>query len=96
LGNIEAAIGMKILIAVVILLIAFVSANSQPSEPRAKHRAIYAPPPEYPLVTRQRHWTGGGLFLCNLRPDGTVSSVKVLQTTGHDILDQAGTSALAR
>ena len=87
---------MNVAIALVILLTTLVSANSQASEPREKHRAIYAPPPEYPLGARQRHWTGVGLFLCNLRPDGTVSSVKILQSTGHDILDQAGTSALGQ
>ena len=90
------SIGMNVGIALVILLTALGSVNSQPSEPREKHKAIYAPPPEYPLGARQRHWTGKGLFLCNLRPDGTVSSVKILQSTGHEILDQAGTSALGR
>jgi TonB family protein len=58
--------------------------------------AIYAPPPEYPLTARNRRWTGSGLFACNLRPDGTVASVVVLQSTDHDMLDQAGISALRR
>ncbi|PYJ19870.1 MAG: hypothetical protein DME92_11215 [Verrucomicrobia bacterium] len=57
---------------------------------RAKRMAIYAPPPEYPMAARQRGWVGSGVFACNLRPDGTVSSVDVLQSTGHGILDQAG------
>src|SRR5437763_11281367 len=87
---------MNVVIALVILLTTLVSANSQASELRDKHRTIYAPPPEYPLSARQRHWTGAGVFLCNLRPDGTVSSVNILQSTGHEILDQAGTSALGR
>src|SRR6266487_1733607 len=86
---------MNVVIALVILLTALGSANSQPSEPIEK-KAIYAPPPEYPLGARQRHWTGKGIFLCYLRPDGTVSSVKILQSTGHDMLDQGGTSALGR
>jgi len=87
---------MNAIIALVILLTALASVNSQPSEPSEKHKAIYAPPPEYPLGARQRHWTGKDIFLCYLRPDGTVSSVKILQSTGHDMLDQAGTSALGR
>ena len=87
---------MNVVITLVILLTALESANSQPSELHEKHKAVYAPSPEYPLGARQRHWTGAGLFLCNLRPDGTVSSVKILQSTGHNILDQAGTSALGR
>src|SRR5881275_2078244 len=84
----------RVLLVVMFLSIA-ASGNSQASEPREK-KAIYAPSPEYPLGARQRHWTGAGVFLCNLRPDGIVSSVKILQSTGHEILDQAGTSALGR
>ena len=72
--------------------------NQLPSLPPlltyAKPAAIYAPRPEYPLAARQRRWTGAGLFACNLRPDGTVASVVVIHSTGHDILDQAGISAL--
>jgi TonB family protein len=61
-----------------------------------KATATYAPVPEYPLAARERGWTGAGLFACNLRPDGTVASVAVLQSTGHDMLDQAGILALQR
>ena len=56
--------------------------------------AVYAPHSEYPLAARRRHWTGRGIFRCKLRPDGTVLSVDVLQSTGHDILDQAAIAAL--
>jgi TonB family protein len=74
--------------------------NQLPSLPPlltyAKPAAIYAPPPEYPLAARQRRWTGDGLFACNLRPDGTVASVVVLHSTGHEMLDQAAISALRR
>jgi len=59
----------------------------------ARRVAVYAPRPEYPIAARRRGWVGSGVFACNLRPDGTVSSVDVLQSTGHDILDQAGISA---
>jgi len=56
--------------------------------------AVYAPYPDYPVAARRRHWTGRGIFRCKLRPDGTVSSVEILQSTGHVILDQAAISAL--
>ncbi len=56
--------------------------------------AIYAPYPKYPAAARESHWTGRGILACKLRPDGTVSSVEVLQSTGHAILDQAAIAAL--
>jgi TonB family protein len=58
--------------------------------------AVYAPAPEYPITARRHGWTGSGIFVCNLRPDGTVASVDVLQGTGHDILDQAGIATFRR
>ena len=56
--------------------------------------AIYAPAPEYPITARRSHWTGAGIFVCKLRPDGTVLSVAVRQSTGHQILDQAAIAAV--
>jgi TonB family protein len=79
---------------VMIFLSLAVSGNSQaPNATQAKHRALYAPRPEYPLAARKRHWTGAGIFACNIRPDGTVASVDVLRSTGHQILDQAAITA---
>jgi TonB family protein len=56
--------------------------------------AVYAPTPEYPITARRSHWTGAGIFVCKLRPDGTVLSVAVRQSTGHTILDQAAIAAV--
>jgi TonB family protein len=86
----------RVLIAAVFLSVAL-SGNAQaPNSAHAKRRVLYAPPPQYPFVARARHWTGAGLFACNLRPDGTVASVDVVKSTGHDVLDDAATSALRR
>jgi TonB family protein len=57
---------------------------------------VYAPQPDYPTGARRRGWEGAGIFRCNIRPDGAVSSVVVLESTGHAILDQAGISAFQR
>jgi TonB family protein len=57
---------------------------------------VYAPQPDYPIGARRRGWEGTGLFRCNVRPDGAVSSVIVLQSTGYAILDQAGIAAFQR
>jgi len=86
----------RVLIAALFLSAAS-SGNAQaPNSAHAKRRVLYAPPPQYPFVARARHWTGAGLFACNLRPDGTVVSVDVVRSTGHDVLDDAATSALRR
>jgi hypothetical protein len=61
-----------------------VSGNSKASDAaQAKHLALYAPHPEYPLAARKRHWTGAGVFACKIRSNGTVASVDVLRSTGH-------------
>ena len=62
----------------------------------ARSTVVYAPQPDYPIGALRRGWEGTGLFRCNVRPDGAVSSVIVLQSTGHAILDQAGIAAFQR
>ena len=77
----------RVLLVLVFLSVA-VSGNSQaPDATQAKHYALYAPRPEYPLAARTHHWTGAGIFACNIRPDGMVASVDVLRSTGHEMLD---------
>jgi TonB family protein len=68
-----------------------------PDAGHAKHDvALYAPPPKYPFAARARHLTGSGVFSCNVRPDGTVASVDVLKSTGHESLDDAAIAAFRR
>jgi TonB family protein len=86
----------RVLIAALFLIVAS-SGNAQaPNSEHTKRRVLYAPPPQYPFVARARRWTGAGIFACNLRPDGTVASVDVVRSTGHDVLDDAATSTLRR
>ena len=86
----------RMLIATLFLIVAS-SGNAQaPDSAHRKRRVLYAPPPQYPFAARVHHWTGAGIFACNLRPDGTVASVDVVRSTGHDVLDDAATSALRR
>jgi protein TonB len=66
--------------------------NATPEKP-VKHHALYAPRPAYPLAARKHHWTGAGVFACNIRSDGTVASVEVCRSTGHEMLDQAAITA---
>ena len=60
----------------------------------AKAATLSSPKPVYPLAARKQHWTGAGVFVCHIRPDGTVASVDVGRSTGHQVLDQAATAAL--
>lgn len=62
----------------------------------AKTHALYAPAPILPAEVRARHLSGKGLFGLHIRPDGTVSEVQILQTTGHQELDAASISAFAK
>jgi TonB family protein len=49
--------------------------------------------PDYPYAARDQHVEGSGLYRLNINPDGTVSSVTVLKSTGHMLLDQAAIHA---
>jgi TonB family protein len=62
----------------------------------AKNHALYAAKPRYPFEARARHWTGAGLYELLVRPNGTVSDVRVLKTTGHTVLDEEAKTALLK
>ena len=49
--------------------------------------------PDYPYAARDQHLEGAGLYRLNISPDGTVSSVIVLKSTGHSLLDRAAIHA---
>ena len=83
----------RVLIVVIILSVAVIGNSQTQDTTKTKHHALYAPRPEYPLGARKNHWTGAGIFACKIRPDGTVASVDVLRSTGHEILDQAASAA---
>jgi len=62
----------------------------------AKSHALYAAKPRYPAQARARHWTGAGLYELSVRPDGTVSDVHVLKSTGHVVLDEEAKTTLLK
>ena len=85
----------RVLVAASLLSLAVTCHSQSPNAAaHAKHYAVYAPRPNYPLHARQYHWTGEGLFRCNIHSDGTVASVDVLRSTGHEMLDRAAIKAL--
>lgn len=58
--------------------------------------ALFAPMPVYPFHARLHRLEGRGMFEMLLRPDGTVSGVAVLRSTGIAALDRAAAAALIR
>jgi len=74
-------------------MLAGVTAKDLSPAQRAHKTAIYAARPAYPMEARRRHMTGAGVFAMHVRPNGTVSSVSVIQSTGHAILDKAAIDA---
>jgi TonB family protein len=62
----------------------------------AKTHALFAPPPRLSDEVRAKRLHGKGLFLLSVRPDGTVSEVQPLQSTGHPELDAASVAAFSK
>jgi TonB family protein len=53
----------------------------------------YAPFPDYPASARAHHLQGSGMYLLQVRRDGTLERVDIVQSTGHRELDEACISA---
>jgi protein TonB len=47
------------------------------------------PEPEYPPIARQRRWTGTVKLRILIRADGSVGNVDVIESSGHEVLDEA-------
>jgi protein TonB len=90
---------MRALIAVFFAVTAAALATPPPVGPHGEPaRAIagYFPRPDYPLSARSRHLQGRGIFILHVRPDGTVASVEIAESTGHAELDQSGVAAFRK
>lgn len=67
------------------------------SAARANELALASPRPEYPAEARRQHWTGVGWYMMIIDINtGSVTSVRVLQSSGHSMLDHAAIDALSR
>ena len=63
-------------------------------EERWKH-AIAHPTPPYPIEARRRHITGKGFYHLHVSPEtGEVTSVDILKSAGHRILDDSAVTSL--
>jgi TonB family protein len=59
-------------------------------------KMIFAPQPAYPFEARRAKQTGSGRFLLSFDGAGTVTGVKIVQSTGSPLLDQVSVSAFGR
>ena len=55
---------------------------------------MFAPFPAYPLSVRQKYHTGKVLVKATIGGDGRVSSIQVLQSSGHSDLDEMAVKAV--
>ena len=60
----------------------------------SEYLPTYSFPPEYPREARDKHLTGKGVAVVKVDPvTGHVTSVSMVKSTGHDILDHAALRA---
>jgi TonB family protein len=68
-----------------------------PADAPLKLEAVfYAPRPNYPSIARKQHLEGSGVAEIRIKPDGSVQSVRMLQTTGQKALDEAAIEGFGR
>ena len=88
---------MRVLPLITLALIAAqpVSAASPPAQVSMDSEyVVHSVTPAYPYEARSHHIEGRGSFIMHVRPDGTVSRVEVVRSTGHNILDREVIKAL--
>jgi TonB family protein len=89
------------------LLSSLLSAFGKPSAPDMSPTAsnakvparsiLAAPTPPYPPEARRNHWTGIGWYAMIVDTEtGSVTSVRVLQSSGHLLLDRAAIDTFRR
>ncbi len=72
-------------------------ANAQVKISEAKALVVYAPRPAYPYEARGKHLSGRGVVVVTVdQRSGNVTSARMLQSTGRQILDDAALAAFGR
>ena len=62
----------------------------------AKELVTYAPKPQLPKQATDKHLSGAGVCLLEIRPDGTVQRATMIQSTGELLLDKATTDCFSK
>ena len=55
---------------------------------------LQSPKPQYPPVARQQGWEGTAILRVEVRADGHTAAVKIVQSSGHRVLDEAAIEAV--
>jgi protein TonB len=63
---------------------------------RADAAYLHNPKPEYPSMARSRHWEGKVVLRVKVLADGSCGEAEVVQSSGHDMLDEAASEAVRR
>jgi TonB family protein len=95
---------IRIFVGLMILVASVQSLAGAPSPEQLRALGVeagqslqYSPKPDYPLAARARHITGAGIFVIRVHvKTGRVAEVRVGQSTGYTILDQAAVRAFSR
>ncbi len=67
---------------------------AQDTEPDYKAAYLANPRPEYPLVARRMAWQGRVLLRVEVRSDGRCGEVRLSESSGHAVLDNAAMNAV--
>jgi TonB family protein len=86
-------VSMRLVATLVITLLVLPEAVQSEVAIKGEGPVLLDARPDYPYAARNQHMEGSGLFRLNIKPDGNVSSVTVLKSTGHALLDQAAIHA---
>ncbi len=85
---------VHLLLTVTLICSPVVSAKAGPppragiiSGPELFRVFVLSPPPLYPYEARRNHWSGRGVYRAFVTPEGRVSRVIILHSTGHSVLD---------
>jgi TonB family protein len=70
------------------------SASKSAASEAILSRFIDKPPLAYPVKARLQGWEGTVTLRFEMLADGTIGSIEVAQSSGHDILDTAAQNAL--
>ena len=57
---------------------------------------VFAPKPDYAYSAQSNRVQGSGIFQLRIRPDGTVSSVEMIRSTGWRDLDRSSTAVFSK
>ncbi len=89
---------MRAALLLLVLVVGFAAAAGVREYRNGEYKAIITmePKPDYPIQARRSKLQGSGQFRVYFGRDGRVTGIKVLKSTGQQVLDDAAMSAFRR